>query len=202
MASDQTPTERLIKLARRRGVLRVSDATSHGIHHEYLRRLTAEGVLIRSGRGLYVVANRSLDANHTLAEAARRVPGAVVCLVSALRFHELGTQSPRQVWMAIEPKARKPEVEAPPIRFVRFSGAAMTEGVERHTIDGVSVRIFSAAKTVADCFRYRRKIGHELVLEALKSYLRAYPGKTEELLHYAKIRGVAKRMGSFLEVLS
>ena len=104
--------------------------------------------------------------------------------------------------MAIAPKAREPRVESPPIRFVRFSGPALTGGVERHKVDGVSVRVFSAAKTVADCFKYRRKLGHDVALEALKSYLRAYQGKTEQLLHYARIRGVAKRMGTFLEALS
>ena len=202
MAPVRTPTQRLIDLARRRGVLRLVDATSRGIHAEYVRRLMARGDLVRAGRGLYILADSPLDANHTLAEASRRVPSGVVCLLSALRFHELGTQSPRQVWMAISPRARKPRIVSPPIRFVRFSGAALTEGVERHKIDGVTVRVFGAAKTVADCFRYRRKIGHEVALEALKDYLRAHRGTTERLLHYARIRGVAKRVSSYLEALS
>ncbi len=157
---------------------------------------------MRAARGLYVLADLSLDANHTLAEAARRVPSGVVCLLSALRFHELGTHSPRHVWMAISPKARKPRVDAPPLRVVRFSGAALRDGVERHRIDGVSVRVYSAAKTIADCWRHRRKVGHDVALEALKSYLRDHRGDTEALLRYARMRGVAKRMGAYIEALS
>ena len=110
--------------------------------------------------GLYaVLASADASENHSLAEACKRVPGGIVCLLSALRFHGLTTQNPWEVWIAVTPASRKPKVDHPPLRIVRFSGMALTEGIECHRVEGVDVRIYSAAKTVADCFKYRNKIG-------------------------------------------
>jgi predicted transcriptional regulator of viral defense system len=136
-----------------------------------LGRHVAEGAFEHVGRGLYVPATAKLTEHHTLIEASVR--GSVVCLLSALQFHELSTRSPHEVWIAIDVKARKPVVDWPPLRVVRFSGAALTYGVEGHKLEGVEVRITSPAKTVADCFKYRNKIGLDVAIEALKEYRRA-----------------------------
>jgi len=127
----------------------------------------------RIGRGLYGLATRPVSAHGMLAEVARRVPKGVVCLLSALRFHDLTTQAPFEVWLAIDNKAAAPKLDCPPLRRVRFSGAALTAGVEEHIVDGVTVRVTGIAKTVADCFKYRYKIGIDVVLEALREAWRA-----------------------------
>jgi predicted transcriptional regulator of viral defense system len=128
---------------------------------EYLRRLCAKGVLVRVGRDLYVPAEAGLSAHTGFAQAAKRVPQGVVCLLSALRFHEIGTANPFEVWIALGRDVRRPKVEYPPLRILRFSGQALTEGVERHRIESVQVQVYNPAKTVADCFKYRHKIGLE-----------------------------------------
>ena len=133
-----------------------------------LTRAVRRGQLERVGRGLYGLPGREVSAHGSLAEVARRVPKGVVCLLSALRFHGLTTQAPFEVWLAIENKSLAPKLDFPPLRIVRFSGAALTEGVEEQVVDGVTIRITCVAKTVADCFKYRNKIGLDVALETLR----------------------------------
>lgn len=140
--------------------------------------------------------------NTTLAEAARRVPRGVICLLSALTYHELTTQAPFEVWLAIDNKARAPSLEYPPLRLMRFSGPALTEGVETCTIDDVPVRITSVAKTVADCFKFRNKIGLDVALEALRDAWYGKRATSDEIWHYAKIDRVANIMLPYMESLS
>jgi predicted transcriptional regulator of viral defense system len=154
------------------------------------------------GRGLYVPADADLTEHHTLAEASARVPNGVVCLLSALRFHGLTTQLAFQVWMAIEEKAWQPRVDHPPLRFVRFSGPAWTYGVERHVVEGVSVRIYSSAKTVADCFKYRHKIGIDVAVEALRETLRHRRATREELVRAAAACRMSRVMTPYLQALA
>lgn len=135
-----------------------------------LRRMVEKGVLTAEGRGIYRRTDIELTEHHSLAEVTLIAPNAVICLLSALHFHGLTTQSPFEVWVALDVKARKPKIESPPIRVVRFSGSRATFGVEHHTVEGVDVRVTSLAKTVADCFRYRNKIGLDVALEALREY--------------------------------
>ena len=193
--------DRTLQLARELGVLRSRDLARHGIAREYLTRLVRAGRLERTGRGLYVLPDAELTEHHSLAEAAKRVPAGIVCLLSALRFHDLTTQAPFEVWLALPPTARRPHPEWPPLRVARFSGLSLTEGVEEHVIEGVRVRVYNPAKTVADCFKYRNKIGLDVALEALRETWRERRATMDELWHYAEVCRVATVMRPYLESL-
>jgi len=193
----------VLSIAKRAGVLRPKDVRARGIPNSVVARLVASGRLQRVGRGLYVVPGaKAATEHHTLAEAARRVPHGVVCLLSALQFHGLTTQAPFEVWLAVDHKARLPKVDAPSVRVVRFSGHALTAGVDEHKVENVPVRIYSAAKTIADCFKYRNKIGLDVALEALRDYLRGRGAKVTELLKFARICRVERVMRPYIEALS
>lgn len=185
-------------MLQKRQVLRPRDLLEAGLPAPPLTSLVRRGLLVRVGRGLYSRADAKLTEHHSLVEAAVRVPGGVVCLLSALRFHELGTQNPHQVWLAIHPKARLPRVDHPPLRIVRFSGNALTAGVEEHVLEGVTVLVFSAAKSVVDCFRYRNKLGLDVALEALRDYL-ARGGSTDDLWRLAQACRMARVMQPYIE---
>ena len=192
----------VFRLVRKAGILRPRDLQSHGIPRLYLRMAADKGLIMRVGRGLYVVRGARPTQHHSLAQASKRVPHGIVCLLSALRFHDLTTQSPFQVWLAINDKARLPKIDNPPLRIVRFSEKTLAYGVQEHRIEGVRVRIFSPAKTVADCFRYRNKIGLDVALEALREFRRRRRATSDELWHAAKVCGVANVMRPYLESLS
>ncbi|MBN1855277.1 MAG: type IV toxin-antitoxin system AbiEi family antitoxin domain-containing protein [Pirellulales bacterium] len=194
--------ERVLELVRRKGVLRPRDLEADGIPREHLRRLLDEGLLERTGRGLYVLAGSKPTPNHTLAEACKRVPHGVVCLLSALQFHELTTQAPFEVWLAIDEKARLPKVDYPPIRIVRFSGKSLEFGIQEHRIEGVAVRVYSPAKTIADCFKYRNKIGLDVALESLRDCWQKHRVTTDELWVAAKVCRVANVMRPYMESLT
>ena len=197
-----TTADKLLELVRTQGLLRPHDLAPLGIPRVALTRAVRRGQLERVGRGLYGLVARPVSAHGTLAEVARRVPKGVVCLLSALRFHDLTTQAPFEVWLAIDNKAATPKLDYPPLRLVRFSGAALAEGVEEHVVDGVTVRVTGVAKTVADCFKYRNKIGLDVALEALRE---AWNGKhmtSDQIWHYAKIDRVANVMRPYLESLA
>ncbi len=196
------PTERLLQLARATGALRPKDVRAAGVHPEYLRRLHERGVLRRSARGVYTLAEAVVTEHHDLVEAVRRVPHGVICLISALFFHGIGTQLPYRVWVAIDVKAWPPREGYPPIRLVRFSGRALTQGVDIHQIEGVPVRVTSPAKTIADCFKYRNKIGLDVALEALRDGWRERRLTMDELWRYAEIDRVANVMRPYLESLT
>jgi len=194
--------DRVLALAKRKGILRVKDLHEAGIHPEYLRRLCKKGALVRIGRGLYMPADAQPTANAGLAQASRRVPHGIICLLSALRFHEIGTANPFEVWIALDQDVRRPQVEYPPLRVVRFSGKALIEGVERHRIESVQVKIYSPAKTVADCFKYRNKLGLDVAIEALRDCLRSKKCTRAQLWQYAKICRVTEVMRPYLEAVS
>ena len=197
----QKRTQQILEIARRVGVLRPRDLDIYDIPRVYLRRLHDRKLLLRVGRGLYVLPDVKASEHHTLAEACKRVPHGVLCLLSALQFHGLTTQAPFEVWMAIERKAWLPQVNRPAIRFVRFSGKALTEGVEEHRIEGVLVKVYSPAKTVVDCFRYRNKIGLDVALEALRDCRRSRRCTMDDLWHYAQICRMAKVMKPYFEAM-
>jgi predicted transcriptional regulator of viral defense system len=192
----------LVNIVRRVGILRPRDLHSHGIPRVYLRMALDQGAIVRVGRGLYVPRGAKPTEHHSFAQASKRVPRGVVCLLSALRFHNFTTQSPFEVWLAIEEKSRLPRFENPPLRIVRFSGKALTYGVQEHRIEGVSVNIFSPAKTVADCFRYRHKIGLDVALEALRECIRERKATRDEIWKSGRICRVANVMRPYLESLS
>jgi predicted transcriptional regulator of viral defense system len=192
---------RTVEAVRRLGVARPRDLKALGIPVEYARRLASRGALVRVSRGLYAVPDADISAQRSLAEVAKAVPKATVRLLSALRFHGLTTQSPSEIWIALDNHAWHPRNPPFPVRVVYFSGAALTEGVETHRIDGVAVRIYSAAKTVADCFKYRNKIGPEVAIEALKDYVQRHPHGMDALWRHAKLDRVATVMRPYLEVV-
>lgn len=197
-----TTAERLIDLVRNQGLIRPRDLAPLGIPRVSLTRAVRRGQLERIGRGLYGLPGRPVSAHGVLAEVASRVPKGVVCLLSALRFHGVTTQAPFEVWLAIENKAIAPKLDYPPLRIVRFSGAALTEGVEVHVVDGVMVRVTGVPKTVADCFKYRNKIGLDVALEALREAWREKSMTSEDLWRYAKVCRVANVMRPYLESLT
>ena len=178
------------------------DLDSHGIPRQYLHLLEQAGMVSRSGRGLYTIAGADVGENHTVAEAAKRVPHGVICLISALRMHGLTTQIPHAVWIAIDRKAWKPSVDYPPLRIVRFSGEALTDGVEEKKLEGVAVKVYSPAKTVADCFKYRNKIGLDVALEALRDCWAKRKASVDELWAMAKVCRVANVMRPYMESLA
>jgi predicted transcriptional regulator of viral defense system len=167
-----------------------------------MSRLFQKGMLERVGRGLYRIADAEPTEHYTVALVCKQIPHAVVCLLSALQFHNLTTQNPYQVWIAINRTTRRPKASELPIRIVRFSGPAMSEGIEEHMLEGVNVRVYGIAKTVADCFKFRNKIGLEVALEALRECLRERRCSSDELWYYAKICRVANVMRPYLEAIS
>lgn len=197
--SDDSHASRLIELVRRRGVLRAADLKEDSIPRIYLTRLVADGVLERPSRGLYVLAGANVTENHSLAEACRRVPHGVVCLLSALQFHGLTTQLPFEVWLAIDRKSRLPKVDYPPLRFVRFSGDDLTRGVVAQIVEGVTVKVTDPARTVVDCFAYRKKIGIDVALEALRDCLRMKKASADDLYRSAQTRRMTNVMRPYLE---
>lgn len=189
---------RVLDALEERGHLRPSDLASLGIPRSTLYRMAQEGAIVRASRGLYTLPGAAWPPA-PLADVAHQIPKGRICLLSALQFHGLTTQAPFEVWVAIHPKARRTAVEWPPIRLVRFSGESLTTGVEQHEIDGVSVPIYGPAKTVADCFKYRNKIGLDVALEALRSAWQERRVTMDQLWHYARICRVSRVMRPYLE---
>ncbi len=196
-----TAQKKLLDLFARQGVIRSRDLEQHEIQRVELSRLCDQGVILRVGRGLYRLANALVTEHQTLAEAGKAVPNGVVCLLSALRFHDLTTQAPFEIWIAIDVKAYLAKTGLP-IKFVRFSGHALSEGVENHVVDGVDVKIYNLSKTVADCFKYRHKIGLDVALEALRECRRSGRCSMDDLWRYAKICRVSNVMRPYLEALA
>lgn len=191
----------LPKAFKKAPVQRMRDLESLGISRPRVRSLVDQGILEKASRGLYVLRSADVSENRTLAEVGKKVPHGVICLLSALRFHDLTTQSPHQVWVALERSAWTPKVDHISLKIVRYSGEAFEEGHQEHLIEGVPVRITSPAKTVADCFKYRNKIGLDVALEALREVRRKRLCTMEELMHFARICRVANVMKPYLEFL-
>ena len=197
-----TWTDEVVALARRQGIVTARTLREQGIAPAYLQRLTARGVLTRVARGIYELTDGTdITEMHTLVEACLRVPSGIVCLLSALRFHHLTTQAPHEVWLAIDPKAHLPQVPYPPLRIVRFGGTARTMGVEHHRVESQGVQVYSVAKTVADCFKYRNKIGLDVAIEALNDAWRGGRATADELWRAATVDRVANVMRPYLEAV-
>lgn len=192
---------RALDLLKARGMLRLKDFIAAGIGPETLARLVRERAVVRPSRGLYQLPDADVDAAHSLAEAAVLVPKGVVCLVSALQYHGLTLQTPSVVWMAIDRAAWRPKIDHPPVRFVRFSGSALTEGVERHRIENIDVPITDPARTIVDCFRYRTKIGLDVAMEGLREGLRRRRCTPDELWRYASKARVWTVMRPYVEAM-
>jgi len=197
-----TDRDRVLKLVHRPQGVTARDLAAAGIHRQVLSRLVASGEVERIARGIYRLAEQPMTEHHGLAIASAAVPHGVVCLLSALQFHGIGTQLPSDIWMAIDRRARYPALKYPPLRVVRYSGDALTKGIDIHRIEGRKVPVYNLAKTLADCFKYRNKIGLDVALEALHEAWRKRRFKMAELDRYAEICRVHRVMRPYLEALA
>lgn len=203
MAKPQSQSEKALKLAGRPGGVSARELANHGIHLQTLTRLVRAGALERMARGVYrLPSGQAPGEHHGLALAAAAAPSGIICLLSALQFHGIGTQQPFEVWIALDRRTRKPASSYPPLRIVRFGGDALKAGVERHVIEEQPVRIYSVAKTVADCFKYRNKIGLDVALEALREARRSRKASMDELWRYARVDRVANVMRPYLAAIA
>jgi predicted transcriptional regulator of viral defense system len=195
----RTLEQSVLAMARERPLLRARDLAEHALPTTLLTRLVAAGKLERIGRGIYSLPGRPITEHRSLAEVALRAPSGVICLLSALRVHGIGTQAPFEVWLAIPKNLPAPRFDQPALRLVRMSGAALEEGIVEREVEGVQVRVFNAEKTVADCFKYRNKIGLDVALEALREGWAEGKLRMDDLWHYAAINRVANVMRPYLE---
>jgi predicted transcriptional regulator of viral defense system len=198
----QHHAQRVLQLASLKGTLRASDLVAIKAPRVVLTRLTAAGRLDRVGRGLYRLADVPGSELDSLQAIAVKIPQAVVCLLSALQLHELTTQLPREVWIAMPRGSHAPRIDYPPIRMVQMTGDTFSEGIQALERDGASLRVYCVAKTVADCFKHRHKIGLDVALEALQDALRTHKATADELWRYARICRVANVMRPYMEVIA
>lgn len=201
MQTADTQAQRVLDLASQRGMLRASHLQELGIARVVLSRLTASGQLERVGRGVYRLPERQGAEHESLATIAVKVPQAVFCLLTALQIHELTTQLPRQVWIAMPQGSHAPKMDYPPVKMVQFSGEAYAQGIEAVRADQVELRVYGVAKTVADCFKHRNKVGLDVAIEALKEALAANKTNANDLWRFAKVCRVANVMRPYLEAL-
>ncbi len=203
MVDSSTLTERALEIARNRGIARARDFQAAGIPRTYLSRLCEQGRLVKLGRGLYQSADfTKFHAAHDLAQTALLAPRGVICLLSALRLHDLTTQLPHAVWIMVEHKARVPNIASFPCEIVRASGAAFSQGRTVVVVEGVDVVVTNPSKTVADCFKYRRRVGIDVAIEALKDALRRRKATRAELWRYAGVCRVQPIIKPYLEALA
>jgi predicted transcriptional regulator of viral defense system len=201
-ATAATHEQQVLRLARARTLLRARDLTKHGLPTIVLTRLVEAGKLERVARGLYGLPGAEISEHRSLAEVAARMPKGVVCLLSALRVHEIGTQAPFEVWIAIPQHMVTPRLDQPAIRVVRMSDEALVDGVKYLKIDGVKVPVFNAARTIVDCFRFRNKIGLDVALEALRDGWSQRKFTMDDLSHYATRGRVANVMRPYIEAIT
>ena len=202
--------DRAVSLLKQQGMARLTELVEAGVTAATVSRMMKQGLILQLGRGLYQLPDAALDANHSLAEAVKRVPKGVVCLVSALAFHELTDTIPSRIWMAIGPKDRLPRVQQPPLQIVRFGAKVLRSGIEEHAIEGVRVPITNPAKTIVDLFRYRQREGKRyqkspglnLALEGLREALRQRKATPSEIARYASEAGIWKAVRPYLEAMT
>ena len=196
-----TQTARILELAHRQRLLSAADLRSHGWSPQLLLKLHRTGQLQRVSRGLYSLPDSEVTEHQSLAEVCRRVPKAVVCLLSALQFHEIGTQLPHEIWIALPEATQAPALDYPSLRIARLRGEAYSEGIETIVEHGSMIRVYSLAKTITDCFKFRHKVGLDVALEALKEAWRQRRLNIDEVTRYAKINRVARVMQPYLETV-
>ncbi len=201
MMKRRTKADDVLELAGELGVLCVTDLAARGIHPELLRRLYQQGRLERVARGLYRLPNADVTEHATLAAVSKRCPQGVICLLTALRFHGIGTQNPRAIWMALRRGTAIPRNVGLPVRFLLFSEASFEVGVETHLVENVRVHITNPAKTIADCFKYRNKVGLDVTLEALRDVISARTCTVDDLWRYAKVCRVTNVIRPYLEAV-
>lgn len=194
--------DRALHLLKQRGMARLTEFRNVGITAATVSRLEEAGEITRLTRGLYQLPDANVDANHTLAQAAKLVPRGVVCLTSALAFHELIDKIPSKVWLAIGSKDWRPASKYPPLRFARFPAELLRSGVETHDIEGIPVRVFNVAKTLADVFRYRNTVGSGVAIEGLRAALRERKASPAQIARHASEAGIWKVMEPYVTALT
>lgn len=196
-----TQSEIALHLLKHSKILKTEELSGAGVHRETIRRMVKSGKIIKLARGLYSIPDYQPSEYYSLIEAQKIVEQGVVCLLSALSYHGIGTQNPSEVWMAIPRKTRPPKINNSPIRMVKFSGEGYRSGIEKHNIDNNEIRIYTIPKTIADCFKYRNKLGTEVSIEALKDVLLNRRTTVDELLKYAEICRVRQIITPYMESL-
>lgn len=197
----QTKSDMALELTRKLGVLRSRDARKHGIHPQQLYRLCKSGKLERVARGLYQLPDADISEHATLATVSKRLPSGIICLISALRFHGIGTQNPREIWVALRRGSATPRNIDLPVRFVVFSEDSFDTGSEKHILDKVPVQLTTPAKTIADCFKYRNKVGLDVAIEALREALRQRKCSADDIWSYAKVCRIANVIRPYIEAM-
>ncbi len=198
----KTQASRLLRYVQNHGMVRPRDLEAIGVDRRVLKRLFDRGELVRRSRGVYIMPDHETTRHTDLAAVCARAPRVTVCLISALDFYELTTQVAHAVWVMIDRAGRRPKIEQPRIRIVYASGEALTAGIETHEIEGVAVAITTPAKTVADCFKYRDRVGQDVAIEALRDCLRQGKASPAEIFEMAKIDRVAKTVRPYIEALT
>ena len=191
--------QQILELAKTRGVIRAEDVEAVGISRNYLYRMHKEGLLVKSAAGIYTLPEAPVTKNSSLVQISKRMPQAIVCLVSALSYHGITTQIPHEIWLVIPRGSWRPDVEYPPLNLTYVSEPAYSFGIQEYVINGVTVKVYSPAKTVADCFKFRNKIGLDVAIEALREAWRSRKATMDELVEAAEINRVLKIMRPYLE---
>ena len=196
-----TDSDQILRLARRRRLLSAADVREQGLTPQLLIKLHQSGKLERVARGLYSLPGSQPTGHQSLVEICRRVPRGVICLLSALQYHEIGTQLPHEVWLALPEATQTPPIDYPPLRIVRLRGGAYADGIETFIEGGSSLRVYGIDKTIADCFKFRHKIGVDVALEALKEAWRQRKLNLDRVAHFGKVNRVSKVMQPYLETI-
>ena len=194
-------SDRILNLAQHQRLLSAADVRAHGWSPQLLVKLEHAGKLQRVARGLYSLPDSQMSEHQSLIEVCRRVPKAVVCLLSALQFHDIGTQLPFEVWIALPEATQTPALGHPILRVARLRGEAYSEGIETVVEHGSPIRVYSVAKTITDCFKFRHKVGLDVALEALKDAWRQHKLDINQVTHFARINRVEKVMQPYLETV-
>ncbi len=195
----ETQREKVYRLLKSQPLLRTQEITNHGVDRKTIQRMVEKGELIRISRGFYADPNHLPGIHYSIAEAQKTVKHGVICLLSALSFHQIGTQNPSQIWMAIPRSTRLPSPGSVPIKLVTFSGRAFEEGILEEIVDGIKIRIYDIPKTIADCFKFRNKVGLDVAIEALKDVIQNKRSSVDDILYYAEIRRVRNVITPYLE---
>lgn len=193
--------QEILELVREKGIIRAQDVEAIGISRNYLYRMQQEGLLTKRAVGLYTLPETSVTENSSLAEIAKRLPRGVVCLISALSFHKITTQIPHEIWLTIPRGSWRPDMEYPPLNLTYVSEPAYSFGIQEYVINGVAVKIYSPAKTVSDCFKFRSKVGLDVAIEALREAWHSRKVTMDDLVKAAGINRVSKLMRPYLEAI-
>ena len=194
-------TEQILKIAEKKGIIQANDIEVLGIARNYLYKLCKEGLLIKVARGMYMLPDAPITENRNLVEIAKRIPNAVVCLISALSFHEITTQIPHEIWIAVPRDTWRPNIDYPPLHYTVLTAAVYDFGIQEVDINGIVIKVYSPAKTVADCFKFRNTVGLDVAIESLKEAWRSHKVSMDELVEAAEINRVSKIMRPYLEAI-